>query len=36
MLLSVGRLKFVELVITGEVLSEMVFDYTLGKFEKEW
>jgi len=32
MVFSVSRLKLVEKIIAGEVLSETDFDYTLGEF----
>jgi len=35
MMLSVGRLKLVEDIIAGEVLSETIFNYTLGELGKD-
>jgi len=35
MMFSVGRLKLVEEIIAGEVLSETVFNYALGEFGQE-
>jgi len=35
MVISVGRLKLVVEIITGEVLSETVFNYTFGEFGQE-
>jgi len=34
MMLSVGRLRLVENIIGGEVLSETVFNYTISKFDR--
>jgi len=35
MMFSVSRLKLVEKIIAGEVLSETDFDYTFGEFGQE-
>jgi len=35
MVFSVSRLKLVEKIIAGEVLSETDFDYALGEFGQE-
>jgi len=35
MMLSVSRLKIVDDIIAGEVLSKTVFSYTFGEFGQE-
>jgi len=35
MMVSMSRLKLVEEIIAGNILSESVFNYTLGEFRKE-